>query len=359
MRVIDITKHGNQVLDLRKKFASRIVGQSEATEGLTNLLERYLSGLNDPTRPIASALFIGPTGTGKTAVVEALCEGLYGDTSHMIKIDCAEFQYGHEIAKLIGSPPGYLGHKETPAVLTQRNINTLQTPDVPFTVVLFDEIEKASDELWHLLLGILDKGGLTLGDNSKTNFSKCIIIMTSNVGARQLAASADGEGSLGFVPPISETKSYRETQDISMSAARKKFTTEFLNRLDEIVTFHTLSKDQIEEIMGMEVAKIQGSLLSKCASMVNPSPAAFKELLVRGYDKRYNARGIRRTLEREIMTPIARAISSGQIGTNENIVMDFIDGAFKFYALGERVNGANQTVKSSVLSAGQLPLPLL
>jgi len=327
MRTINTALRGAQVRVLLRKFEHLIVGQNEAIEKITNLLERYLGGLSDPKRPIGSAIFLGPTGVGKTAVVEAMCEGLYGDAHHMIKIDCAEFQFGHEIAKLIGSPPGYLGHKETPARLKQETILGLQTMDVPFTVILFDEIEKASDDLWHLLLGILDRGALTLGDNSKTDFTKTIIIMTSNVGAREI--SVDGRLGFGYQDEYTD----QIIEDKSMSAARAKFSPEFLNRLDEIVVFNMLDKDAIEKIMHMECNKIKKSLLEKKGTKIEVSPAAFKELLERGFDKKYNARGIRRTLEKEIMTPMARAISSFEVSWGDFIVMNYGDGKFHFHAM--------------------------
>jgi ATP-dependent Clp protease ATP-binding subunit ClpB len=334
MRTVNVSKRSEQVLALQKKFADRIVGQGEAIEAITNCLEKYLGGLSDSGRPIASLLFLGPTGTGKTSVVEALCEGLYGIPNAMLKIDCAEFQHSHEIAKLIGSPPGYLGHKDTPARLKTETIKSHQTAEVPFTIVLFDEIEKASDELWHLLLGVLDKGKLTLGDNSVTDFTSCVIIMTSNVGARSLADAA-GEGTnLGFQSETYERMTPKEVKEISMSAARRKFTPEFLNRLDEVVTFNTLTKDQIKEVMGMELTKIQVKYLTKTGSFLDVSPAALKELLDRGYDKKYNARGIRRTLEKEVMTPLARALSCSEIKHGDHVVLDYMDGEFKFYVVG-------------------------
>ena len=187
MRKINTALHSQKVVTLRDKFASLIVGQEEAINAITNCLEKFLSGLSDPNRPIASLLFLGPTGTGKTSVVEAFADGLTGSPNHMIKIDCAEFQVEHEIAKLIGSPPGYLGHRDTPARFKDETLTALRTFDVPFTIILFDEIEKASDSLWHLLLGILDRGKITLGDNSITDFTKTIIFMTSNVGSRKIA----------------------------------------------------------------------------------------------------------------------------------------------------------------------------
>jgi ATP-dependent Clp protease ATP-binding subunit ClpA len=265
----------------------------------------------------------------------------------MVRIDCAEFQYGHEIAKLIGSPPGYIGHRETPAVLTTKNIMEKQTIETPFTVVLFDEIEKASDELWHLLLGVLDKGRLTLGDNSKTDFTKCLIIMTSNVGARTLAEQA-GEGGLGFQSLLHDHMTPKDVREISMSAARRKFTPEFLNRLDEIVTFNTLTKDQIQEVMGMELTKIQFVYFVKTGSKLHVSPAALDELLLRGYDKKYNARGIRRTLEKEVMTPIARALSCNEAKWGDTVVVDYMGGEFNFHVL-ERADAAVSSVTTTVL----------
>jgi ATP-dependent Clp protease ATP-binding subunit ClpA len=308
-----------------------IIGQDEAIEKITNLLEKYLGGLSDSRRPIGSALFLGPTGVGKTAVVEALCEGLYGDANHMIKIDCAEFQHSHEVAKLIGSPPGYLGHRETPPRLKQETVTGLYTKEVPFAVVLFDEIEKASDAVWQLMLGMLDRGVLTMGDNSVTDFTKCIIIMTSNVGAREI----NTDNTLGFGYQDEFTNKVIENK--SLSAARSKFTPEFLNRLDEIVVFNTLTRTDIEKIMHLECDKIRGKLIVKAGTRVEISPAAFKELLTRGYDKKYNARGIRRTLEKEIMTPLARAISSFEVSWGDLLVMDYMDGRFQFHSLKQKV----------------------
>jgi len=358
MRTINTALRGEQVRLLLRKFEHLIVGQSEAIDKITNLLERFLGGLVDPKRPIGSAIFLGPTGVGKTAVVEALCEGLYGKADHMVKIDCAEFQHSHEVAKLIGSPPGYLGHRETGARLKQATITDLYTPDVPFAVVLFDEIEKAADEVWELLLGVLDRGMLTLGDNTKTDFTKTIVIMTSNVGAKAITE----DGRLGFGNPNSVEFSSKVIEDKSLSAARSKFTPEFLNRLDEIVVFNTLDKTAIDKIMHMECAKIKKSLLAKAGTKIEVSPAAYKELLERGFDKKYNARGIRRTLEKEIMTPMARAISSYEITWGDFIVMDYRDGKFHFHAIGvqkESPDGLIRVYPAESLPKRQLPLSKL
>ena len=350
MRTIDVTTRGAQVRTLLNKFSHLIVGQDGAIEKITNLLERYLGGLGDQTRPIGSALFLGPTGVGKTATVEAMCEGLYGDPNHLIKIDCAEFQHSHEVAKLIGSPPGYLGHRETPARFTQTSVAALCTTDVPFTVILFDEIEKACEEVWQLMLGILDRGILTLGDNTRVDFTKTIIFMTSNVGAREI----NEDKRLGFSDPNGAAYTSADIENKSMSAARSKFSPEFLNRLDEIVVFNTLTRSNIEEIMHMECVKVGVRLLIKAGTRIEVSPAAFAELLGRGFDKKYNARGIRRTVEREIMTPLARAISSLEVSWGDFIVVDFRDGKFSFSSLKQKAvaYGAVQESSNSSLREG-------
>jgi len=199
---------------------------------MSGLYQIFLAGMNPPNRPIGTMLFLGPTGSGKTRVIEAAAEVLYGDSNAIVKIDCAEFQHSHEIAKLIGSPPGYLGHRETSPMLTQENLDRMHTDDMKISLVLFDEIEKASDSLWQLLLGILDKATLTLGDNRRVDFSHAMVIMTSNLGAREMSELISG--GIGFAPgkgakhPDNDVdqKIYRT----AVEAARRKFSPEFMNR---------------------------------------------------------------------------------------------------------------------------------
>jgi ATP-dependent Clp protease ATP-binding subunit ClpA len=186
------SRKGARSIEFENQLASRIVGQERAVRRLSSLYQVFLAGMQSPNRPIGTMLFLGPTGSGKTRVVEAAAEVFFGDPNAVIKIDCAEFQHSHEIAKLIGSPPGYLGHRETPPLLTQENLNRFQTEETKLTLVLFDEIEKASDSLWQLLLGILDKGTLTLGDNRRVDFSRTIVVMTSNLGAREMSEMISG-----------------------------------------------------------------------------------------------------------------------------------------------------------------------
>src|SRR5499426_190042 len=222
--------------EFEDKLTALIVGQDRAVRRITGLYQIYLAGLAHPGRPIGTLLFLGPTGSGKTRVVEAASEVLFGDVNLVTKIDCAEFQHSHEIAKLIGSPPGYLGHRETSPMLTQENLDRSHSDTVKLSLVLFDEIEKASDALWQLLLGILDKATLRLGDNRRVDFSQCIIVMTSNLGARQM--SMETEGKMGFEPiRPAALQTNNRLQKIATEAARRKFSPEFMNRLDKIVVF--------------------------------------------------------------------------------------------------------------------------
>ncbi len=179
--VLDPNRRSNDARDFEGALRRKIVGQDQAIEKVAEIYQMFLAGLNAPGRPVGNLLFLGPTGSGKTRVVEAVAEALFGDAKACIKIDCAEFQHSHEIAKLIGSPPGYLGHRETHPLLTQEALNQWHTEKLKLSILLFDEIEKASDSLWQLLLGILDKATLTLGDNRRVDLSSCIIIMTSNL----------------------------------------------------------------------------------------------------------------------------------------------------------------------------------
>src|SRR5271169_2385132 len=194
--VLDPNRRSNVAGEFDAALRRRIVGQDAALEKVVEIYQMFLAGLNAPGRPVGNLLFLGPTGSGKTRVVEAMAEALFGDARACIKIDCAEFQHSHEIAKLIGSPPGYLGHRETHPLLTQEALNAFHTEETKLSILLFDEIEKASDALWQLLLGILDKATLTLGDNRRIDLSQCLIIMTSNLGAADMSELINGK--MGF-----------------------------------------------------------------------------------------------------------------------------------------------------------------
>src|SRR5438132_6954741 len=230
-KVLDPTLTGRDAEDLESSLRRKIVGQDEAIEQIVNIYQTYLAGMISPGRPIGNFLFLGPTGSGKTRLVEAAAETLVGDARSVLKIDCAEFQHSHEIAKLIGSPPGYLGHRETHPLLSQEVLNQYHTDKIRISFVLFDEIEKASDALWNLLLGILDKATLTLGDNRRVDFGRAMIFMTSNLGAAEMGSIM--RPSLGFA--CSEVERQRADgvvdEDLNgkisragIEAARRKFT---------------------------------------------------------------------------------------------------------------------------------------
>jgi ATP-dependent Clp protease ATP-binding subunit ClpA len=331
-KVLDVTKLSERTEQLTARFSSYIFGQPEVTKAFSNVLEKFQSGIYDHTKPIASLLFLGPTGTGKTASAEVFVTGLFGTPDRMLKIDCAEFQHSHEIAKLVGSPPGYLGHRETTPFITTAKIAALQTPEFPFTVLLFDEIEKASDALWSLLLGILDKGTLTLGTNERVDLTSTIIIMTSNVGSADMAKQSDGDGALGFLSPTAEDLSRKQLADISKSAARRKFMPEFLNRLDDIVVFNTLTREDIKSILKLEIRKFQEQVIknSKAVVHIDISPSAEKQILLDGFDKKYGARFLKREIEKRVVVPVARVIASRQVFDQDTVVVDY-DGEFKYY----------------------------
>jgi len=282
----------------------------------------------DPSnRPIGTMLFLGPTGSGKTRVVEAAAEVLFGDPHAIVKIDCAEFQHSHEIAKLIGSPPGYLGHRETSPILTQENLDRMHTKDTKLTLVLFDEIEKASDSLWRLLLGILDKATLTLGDNRRVDFSRAIVIMTSNLGAREMSELISG--GIGFAPGNATTDPLSSEVDqklfrTAVEAARRKFLPEFMNRIDKVVVFRGLQEHDLRQILDLELQALQDRIIRTASTKIffHCSDAA-KELLLReGIDRQYGARSLKRSIEIFLVQPLSNLMATGQVAFGDSVYVD-------------------------------------
>src|ERR1700751_808959 len=259
--VLDPTRRSNDAKEFESAMRRKIVGQEQAVDKAAEIYQMFLAGLNPPGRPVGNLLFLGPTGSGKTRVVESMAESLFGDARACIKIDCAEFQHSHEIAKLIGSPPGYLGHRETHPLLTQETLNKCHTEKLKLSILLFDEIEKASDSLWQLLLGILDKGVLTLGHNRRVDFSQCIIIMTSNLGACEMSSLV--EGTMGFAgkPNTLDAGFDEKINRTAVEAARLIFTPEFMNRIDKVVVFKTLRPEHLEKILKIELGMLQQRVL--------------------------------------------------------------------------------------------------
>jgi ATP-dependent Clp protease ATP-binding subunit ClpA len=284
-----------------------------------------MAGLATPGRPIGSLLFLGPTGSGKTRTVEALAESLTGNPRAVLKIDCAEFQHSHEIAKLIGSPPGYLGHRETHPLLSQEAVNQFQTETLKLSLVLFDEIEKANDALWNLLLGILDKATLTLGDNRRVDFSHAIIFMTSNLGAAEMSAILRPK--LGFVVGTPDARQLEDKlAHAGTEAARRRFTPEFLNRIDRVVTFHPLGAAEMQRILDLELSLVQERLASAVGiegMSLNLSRDARELLLREGTDQRYGARHLKRAVERRLVQPLSNLIATSQVRAGDRV---FVEG---------------------------------
>src|ERR687884_338471 len=289
-------------------------------------------------------LFLGPTGSGKTHVVEAAAEILFGDRNAVVKIDCAEFQHSHEIAKLIGSPPGYLGHRETSPMLTQENLDRMHTEELKLSLVLFDEIEKASDSLWQLLLGILDKATLTLGDNRRVDFSRSMVIMTSNLGAREMSELISG--GIGFAP-TKESKNPNDTEvdqkiyRTAVEAARRKFSPEFMNRIDKVVVFRSLKEHHLRQILDLELQAVQDRIMQSAGTkfVFRCSDAAKDMLLKEGIDFKYGARHLKRAIERFLVYPLSNLVATNQVGLGDLVNVDLNDTGNKLI-FSKRSGGA-------------------
>jgi ATP-dependent Clp protease ATP-binding subunit ClpB len=364
--VLDPTRRSNDARDFDNALRRKIVGQDPAVEKVTEIYQMFLAGLNPPGRPVGNLLFLGPTGSGKTRVVEAMAESLFGDARACIKIDCAEFQHSHEIAKLIGSPPGYLGHRETHPLLTQEALNQWHTEKLKLSILLFDEIEKASDSLWQLLLGILDKATLTLGDNRRVDLSQCIIIMTSNLGATEMSGLVDG--GLGFATKMKQVDASLDDKinRTAVDAARRKFSPEFMNRIDKTVVFRTLRPEHLQQILEIELGMVQQRVLMAAPAnqfVFNLTPKVKGFLLHEGTDPKYGARHLKRAIERNLVFPLANLVATGQIKLGDFIRVDLNEeGAICFVKeaenamapmLVERYGAAGVGVPAQAARAGR------
>ncbi|HVN80858.1 MAG TPA: AAA family ATPase [Terriglobia bacterium] len=326
--LLDPSIRSPEAEEFERKLSAKVVGQERAVRRITSLYQVYLSGMASPGKPIGNLLFLGPTGSGKTRVVEAGAEILFGDSRAVIKIDCAEFQHSHEIAKLIGSPPGYLGHRETPPLLTQEAIDQYHTDRLKLTFLLFDEIEKANEALWQLLLGILDKATLTLGDNRRVDLSRTIVFMTSNLGAAEMSEFISG--SIGFAPPPSTASGESEIDQkiyrTALEASKKKFSPEFMNRIDKVVVFRTLRAEHLQQILSIELGMIQDRILNSRGEgkfIFKCTPKAKEFLLREGTDLKYGARHLKRALERHLVYPLSNLVATSQVSLGDLVRVDF------------------------------------
>ncbi|MEP6900660.1 MAG: AAA family ATPase [Actinomycetota bacterium] len=328
MVLLDPDQKSPRAKEFEDKLSARIVGQERAVRRMSGLFQIYLAGMNNPARPVGTLLFLGPTGSGKTRVVEAAAEVLFGEPHAVVKIDCAEFQHSHEIAKLIGSPPGYLGHRETSPMLTQENLDKAHTDDNKLTFVLFDEIEKASDSLWQLLLGILDKATLTLGDNRRVDFSRTVVIMTSNLGAREMSDMISG--GIGFAPtktgkPQEDTEIDTKIYRTALEAAKRKFSPEFMNRIDKVVVFRSLREHHLRQILEIELRDVQARITESAGTkFVFECTVEAKEFLLKeGIDLKYGARHLKRAIERFLVYSLSNLVATQQVETGDLVLVDY------------------------------------
>jgi ATP-dependent Clp protease ATP-binding subunit ClpB len=338
---LDPDKRSNDTLDFETSLRSKIVGQEEGVRALVDMFQVFSAGLSSPGRPVGNLLFLGPTGSGKTRLVEAAAEILFGDPRAIVKVDCAEFQHSHEIAKLIGSPPGYLGHRETHPLITQETLSANHTEKLKLSFLLFDEIEKASDALWQLLLGMLDKATLTLGDNRKVDLSQTVIFLTSNLGGGEITELM--QGGIGFVQPTDKpaTNLDQKVERTAMEAARRKFSPEFMNRLDKVVVFHPLQREQLEEVLEIELGQVQRRVLetAKGQFLFRVTDSGRDFLLEEGTDQRYGARHLKRAIERHLVYPLANLLATEQVHLGDVVCVDW-NGTAKGLTFARESEGA-------------------
>jgi ATP-dependent Clp protease ATP-binding subunit ClpB len=314
-----------ETVEFQKALRAKIVGQDEGVQALVELFQVFTAGLNSPGRPVGNLLFLGPTGSGKTRIVEAAAEILFGSPRAVIKIDCAEFQHSHEIAKLIGSPPGYLGHRETHPLITQEELAKNHTDKLKLSFLLFDEIEKASDALWQLLLGILDKATLTLGDNRRVDLSQTVIFMTSNLGGSDITELF--AGGYGFIKADDKPQDdiNQRVERTAVEAARRKFSPEFMNRIDKLVVFRPLKRAELEAVLDIELGMVQKRVLDTAAGkfLFRVTDAGRDFLLREGTDQRYGARHLKRAIERHLVYPLANLLATQQVRMGDLVRVDW------------------------------------
>ena len=312
------------VEDLGIILSQKVVGQPGATSVIVPYIQMYQAGLAPEGRPVGVFLLLGPTGTGKTKTVEALAEVLHGSEKNVLKVDCGEFQMEHEVAKLIGAPPGYLGHRETQPMLTQQKLNSVASERCSLSLVLFDEIEKAAPSMSRLLLGVLDKGILRLGDNSTVNFEKSLVFLTSNLGAREMMREINPE--FGFQSAQGGGASRADLSDklknIGMVAVRKRFSPEFVNRIDAVITYQPLTAESLAAILDKQISDLQDHVNTRLGnrSFTLEVPLPAREFLLRkGTSAEYGARELNRTIHRHLTQPLATLVATAQVNPGARV----------------------------------------
>ena len=316
---------------LAARLSELLVGQPEAIETIVPYVQMYQAGLSPEGRPVGVVLLLGPTGTGKTRTVEALAEVLHGSSKNLLKVDCGEFQMEHEVAKLIGAPPGYLGHRETQPMLTQAKVNAVASEESEISLILFDEIEKAAPSMTRLLLGILDKATLRLGDNSSVNFERSLIFLTSNLGAKSIQRANKPDFGFEAMLPLKPFEDRAKLQSIGMAAVRHKFSPEFVNRIDSVITYKPLDRAACEVILDQilaNFARLIHNRLGMRAFRLQCTVAGRSQLLDLGTSLEYGARELKRTVQRNFIQPVAALVAQGQVPPGTSVILDAKGGEF-------------------------------
>jgi ATP-dependent Clp protease ATP-binding subunit ClpA len=314
----------NDPADILNRLGTKIVGQPQALSAIVPYIHMYNAGLSPEGRPPGVFLLLGPTGTGKTRTVEALAEVLHGSRKHLLRVDCGEYQMDHEVAKLVGAPPGYLGHRETHPLLTQAKLSSITSERSSLSIVLFDEIEKAAPTLQKLLLGVLDKASLRLGDNNVVNFERTLIFLTSNLGARGMLK--EFSPGLGFCARNHAKPEPSRLENIALAAVRKTFAPEFVNRIDASITYQPLSGDSLKAILAHQLDELQQHIEVRLGSrgfrlVVSEKGRNF--LLSEGSCAAYGARELKRSIHRQLTQPLANMVVMGRVKPGGCIRADY------------------------------------
>jgi len=323
---------------LQSRLEERLVGQPDAVRAIVPYVQMFEAGLSPEGRPAGVFLLLGPTGTGKTRTVEALAAALHGSERNLVRIDCGEFQMEHEVAKLIGAPPGYLGHRETVPLLNQQRLNSVTSDRSPLSILLFDEIEKASPSLHRLLLGILDKGVLRLGDNSTVLFERTLIFLTSNLGAKDMGKALRPD--FGFARGLeAPSDAAGRLESIALNAVRRKFSPEFLNRIDATVTYRPLDRDSLERILELLLEDTQDlidrRLGARTFHLMVPARSR-RWLIEQGTSRELGARELKRVLHRCLIQPVAALVAAGRVEPGSVLALNVTEDRFEVVVHNER-----------------------
>ena len=299
----------------------RVVGQEEAVTAISKAIRRGRVGLKDPKRPIGSFLFLGPTGVGKTELSKALSEAMFGTENALIRVDMSEYMEKHSVSKMIGSPPGYVGYDEGGQLSEKVRRN-------PYCVILFDEIEKAHPDVFNILLQVLDDGHITDAQGRKVDFKQTCIIMTSNAGAQNIVAPKR----LGFLSTEDERKDYEYMKGQVMEEVKRMFKPEFLNRIDDTIVFHPLTKDHMKEIVTILLNILEKRTKSQMSIRLNAGDDVKEYLVEKGYDEKYGARPLKRTIQNLIEDKLAELVLEGKVREGDSVKITCKDGELKFSA---------------------------